>query len=161
MRKTSDRDVRSKYASVRETLGRLRERANGSVVFTNGCFDLFHPGHLSLLLYARKIAGPSGLVVVGLNDDESVRRLKGPDRPFFRLEDRAALLSNLRIVDLVAWFDEDTPMALIEELEPTIIVKGGDYKREDVVGRQIAAVAIAPYVENSSTTDLIARIKGP
>ena len=122
-------------------------------VATNGCFDILHPGHIELLKYCKSL----GTVVVGLNSDESVRRLKGPTRPFFSAEDRKAMLEGCRYVDRVEVFDEDTPYELIKQVGPDIIVKGGDYKKEDVVGNDLCEVKIFTYIEGFSTTSALER----
>lgn len=137
------------------SLGHPYER----IVFTNGCFDLLHLGHLHVLEYCRRLAGPKGAVVVGLNSDDSVRRLKGLLRPVMNEFERGTLLSSLKTVDHVIIFEEDTPIRLIEALKPEIIVKGGDYDVEDVVGRNISSVMICPRSSEVSTTDIIKRIQ--
>src|SRR5262249_60221274 len=106
--------------------------AGAGVVFTNGCFDLLHPGHVRYLETARALGA---LLVVGLNDDASVRRLKGPGRPILHLEERTEVLAALAAVDHVVVFSEDTPRALIEILEPDVMVKGADWAPDDIVGR--------------------------
>jgi D-beta-D-heptose 7-phosphate kinase/D-beta-D-heptose 1-phosphate adenosyltransferase len=131
------------------------------IVFTNGCFDVLHPGHVSLIEQARALGE---LLVVGINADESVRRLKGPARPVNPLPDRAGVLASLSAVDFVVPFDDDTPAALIEAIRPDIFVKGGDYSRENLpeataVERYGGAVHILPYLEGFSTTGLIARVQ--
>ncbi len=133
-------------------------QANGrTVVFTNGCFDILHPGHVALLEQAR---GLGDCLVVGLNSDNSVRRLKGPQRPVNDEAGRALMLASLASVDLVTVFDEDTPEALLKGLLPDILVKGGDYSSEDVKGREFARdVRILPLVGNFSTTSLIERLR--
>ena len=127
------------------------------IVFTNGCFDLLHRGHVELLEYCDKIACPAmgGCVVVGLNSDESVKRLKGDDRPINNQEDRKFILESLKFVYKVKIFNEDTPYELIKEIKPHVIVKGGDYKEEEVVGNDICKVRIFDYKEGYSTTDLL------
>lgn len=132
-----------------------------SVVFTNGCFDLFHFGHLSLILQASKLGD---ILVVALNTDESVRRLKGPGRPLINEGDRARLVAALEDVDYVTFFDEDTPLELIQSLMPDIVVKGGDYSPEEVVGGKFVEgyggrVEIVPVVDGISTSGLIERIR--
>jgi rfaE bifunctional protein nucleotidyltransferase chain/domain len=122
-------------------------------VFTNGCFDILHRGHVELLQYCKSL----GYVIVGLNSDESIRRLKGRNRPVNNQNDRRDVLLALRCVDAVVIFDEDTPYQLIQRLAPDIIVKGGDYQPEDVVGRDIAPVRIFNIVPGYSTTSLIQR----
>lgn len=131
------------------------------VVFTNGCFDILHVGHKRYLEQARALGDK---LIVGVNSDDSVRRLKGPDRPINTAADRVEMLSALKCVDEVIIFDEDTPYELISRLHPDIIVKGGDYRVDEVVGRDIVEsyggrVEIIPYVEDKSTTAIIDRIK--
>jgi rfaE bifunctional protein nucleotidyltransferase chain/domain len=138
----------------------IRE-AGGRVVFTNGCFDLLHPGHISYLRAARSLGDA---LVVGLNSDASVRRLKGPSRPVVPEGDRAAVLEALKSVDAVVVFGEDTPIRLMRELEPTVYVKGGDYRIEDLpeaeVAREFGAeVRIIPFEPGYSTSALIEKIK--
>lgn len=132
------------------------------LVFTNGCFDLIHPGHVDLLARARDLG--DGLVV-GVNDDDSVRRLaKGPGRPVNTLEDRMAVLAGLCCVDFVVPFSEDTPAELIAAIGPDILVKGGDWPVERIVGRGTVEdrggrVVSLPLLEGYSTTATIARIQ--
>ncbi len=125
------------------------------VIFTNGCFDILHRGHLEILKFCKSLGDH---VVVGLNSDESVRRLKGETRPINCQEDRKILLETLRCVDEVIIFDEDTPYRLIKEIKPLIIVKGGDYNKEDVVGNDLCEVRIFKYVSGYSTTGTIQNI---
>lgn len=131
------------------------------IVFTNGCFDLFHFGHLSLLKKSRELGD---YLVVGINSDESVRRLKGTGRPIINQYDRAKLLNSLECVDLVVIFGEDTPLKLIKKINPEIIAKGGDYSPEKVIGKKYVEVnggkvVIIPLVEGISTTNLLRKIK--
>ena len=138
----------------------IRE-AGGRVVFTNGCFDLLHPGHISYLRAARSLGDT---LVVGLNSDASVKRLKGPSRPVVPEKDRAAVLEALDSVDAVVIFAEDTPIRLMRELEPAVYVKGGDYRVEDLpeaeVAREFRAeVRIIPFEPGYSTSALIEKIK--
>ena len=135
-------------------------RRGETIAFTNGCFDLLHPGHLSLL---RQAAAQADRLVVGLNSDASAGRLKGPDRPVQGEAARALVLASLEAVDLVVIFDDDTPLALIEALRPEILVKGADYKLEDVVGADLVqgyggAVVLAKLEPGFSTTETIARL---
>jgi D-beta-D-heptose 7-phosphate kinase / D-beta-D-heptose 1-phosphate adenosyltransferase len=123
-------------------------------VFTNGCFDILHAGHIRLLEYCRSIGNR---VVVGINSDDSVRRLKGYDRPINTQDDRRELLMALRSVDEVIVFEEDTPIELIRSLQPDIIVKGGDYTPDQVVGFDLAEVRIFNFVDGKSTTATIER----
>jgi len=129
--------------------------------FTNGCFDILHQGHIFSLGEAAKEAD---YLIVGLNSDASVQRLKGPSRPIYNTENRAIVLSNLAIVDLLVVFEEDTPLELIKALMPDILVKGGDYTIDQIVGaKEVIAgggkVIINPIVEGYSTTGLIEKIK--
>jgi D-beta-D-heptose 7-phosphate kinase/D-beta-D-heptose 1-phosphate adenosyltransferase len=127
------------------------------VVFTNGCFDLLHPGHLDLLRRARR---EGDVLVVAINSDESVRRLKGPGRPVFSQDERAALLAGLEFVDFVTVFEEDTPYEAISLLRPHVLAKGKDYRLEEVVGRDLVEqVVLVPLKEGYSTTRLMERIR--
>ena len=125
-------------------------------VFTNGCFDIIHKGHVELLKYCRSLGS---VVIVGLNSDESVKRLKGTTRPINPQDDRRQVLKALRYVDYVVIFDEDTPYNLIKEINPDIIVKGGDYAVDDVVGNDLAEVRIFNYLNGYSTTNVLERGK--
>jgi glycerol-3-phosphate cytidylyltransferase len=132
------------------------------VVFTNGCFDLLHPGHVSYLWAARSLGDA---LVVGLNSDASIKKLKGPSRPVVPEGDRALVLSALEPVDAVVVFGEDTPVRLMRELRPAVYVKGGDYRIEDLPEGKVAAeigaeVNLLPFEPGYSTTALIERIKG-
>ena len=137
------------------------QKEGKKVVFTNGCFDILHRGHVEYLNKARQLGD---ILVLGLNSDASVSRLKGPERPVVKESDRAFILSQLIAVDAVTIFEEDTPIPLIEKLKPDILVKGGDYRLDQVVGRELVekyggkVMTIAP-VEGVSTTDLIGRIQ--
>ena len=113
-----------------------------SLVFTNGCFDIVHRGHVELLKFARSCGKK---LVVGLNSDASVKKLKGPSRPIQCQEDRKAILESIRWVDEVIIFDEPTPIDLIKKIQPDFIVKGGDYKPEQVVGNELAEVKIFEF----------------
>ena len=123
-------------------------------MFTNGCFDIIHRGHLELLKYCKTL----GYVVVGLNSDDSVKRLKGQERPINNQSDRKHLLECLKFVDEVVVFNEDTPINLINQIQPDVIVKGGDYKAEEVIGSNVCEVKIFNYVNGYSTTQTIERI---
>lgn len=126
-----------------------------TVVFTNGCFDILHRGHIEYLQQSRKLGNK---LIVGVNSDKSVRRLKGSDRPINNQEDRATALSALACVDEVYIFDEDTPIELIKKLQPDIITKGGDYRPEQVVGNGLADVVILPYLKDYSTTNIVSKL---
>jgi D-beta-D-heptose 7-phosphate kinase/D-beta-D-heptose 1-phosphate adenosyltransferase len=132
-----------------------------TVSFTNGCFDILHPGHLFSLAQTAKEAD---YLLVGLNSDASVKRLKGAERPINSTESRAAVLANLVLVDAVVVFEEDTPLDLIKTLLPDVLVKGGDYTIETIIGaKEVVAnggkVIINPIVEGFSTTNIIEKIK--
>ncbi|ATX81331.1 D-beta-D-heptose 7-phosphate kinase [Mariprofundus ferrinatatus] len=132
-----------------------------TVVFTNGCFDLLHPGHIDYLNKARALGDA---LIVGLNDDDSITRLKGPTRPINPLADRQVMLAALKAVDLVVPFEEDTPLELIRLLLPDMLVKGGDYQPDEIVGaREVREngghVTVIDFVDGHSTTALIRRIQ--
>jgi len=124
-------------------------------VFTNGCFDILHRGHLELLRYCASIGNK---VVIGLNSDDSIRIIKGEKRPINCAEDRKELLLALKFVDKVVFFDEITPYEIIKKIKPDIIVKGGDYTKDSVVGNDIAEVRIFEYIDGYSTTKIIENI---
>ncbi len=137
-------------------LTRTWQQAGETVVFTNGCFDILHAGHVQYLQQAAQLGNH---LIIGVNTDDSVRRLKGQTRPFNHETDRARLLASLRDVDAVALFGEDTPTELIKKIRPDILVKGGDYKKEEVAGREYARmVEILPFKEGYSTTGLVEKI---
>ena len=122
------------------------------IVFTNGCFDLLHAGHVRYLEISKSYGD---ILIVGLNSDKSTNALKGKGRPINQQMDRAYILAALEVVDYVVIFDVDTPYELIKKVKPDIIVKGGDYKKEDVVGNDLCEVRIFDYKEGYSTTDLL------
>jgi D-beta-D-heptose 7-phosphate kinase / D-beta-D-heptose 1-phosphate adenosyltransferase len=135
--------------------------ARKRIVFTNGCFDLLHPGHLSLLNYAKSLGD---VLVLAINSDAAIRRLKGASRPVVSEHDRAAMLSALSCVDAVTIFDEDTPLEIIKCVRPDTLVKGQDYRLDEVVGRNLVEAAggrvvLAPLLANYSTTSLLARAR--
>ncbi len=130
------------------------------IIFTNGCFDIIHSGHVTYLNESKQLGD---ILVIGLNSDQSVRRLKGINRPINIQQDRAIVLDNLKAVDFVTIFDEDTPYNLISIIKPDIITKGGDYTKENVVGYDIVnkyggKVVIINLVEGKSTTSIINKI---
>jgi D-beta-D-heptose 7-phosphate kinase/D-beta-D-heptose 1-phosphate adenosyltransferase len=130
------------------------------IVFTNGCFDLLHLGHVRYLEKAKSIGD---ILVVGVNSDRSVQSLKGPERPILPEEERAEILSGLECVDYITIFDELTPLELISSLQPHILAKGGDWTKETTVGKEVVEksggeVVILPFVEGSSTSNLIETI---
>jgi D-beta-D-heptose 7-phosphate kinase/D-beta-D-heptose 1-phosphate adenosyltransferase len=134
----------------------------GKVVFTNGVFDLLHPGHVDVLTAARS---RGDALIVGLNTDESVKRLKGADRPVRNQAERAYVLAALEAVDLVVLFDEDTPLELVRVLRPDVIVKGGDYTAESIVGASEVQgwggeVVVVPLTPGQSTSSIIEKLSG-
>jgi len=147
-------------ATAQERVAAWRRGGHARIGFTNGCFDLIHPGHVALLTQAR---GACDRLIVGLNSDASVRRLKGPDRPIQPESARAIVLASLGSVDLVVPFGEDTPIELIRALRPDVLVKGADYRADQVVGGEFVQsyggrVLLVPIVPGNSTTGTVARI---
>jgi D-beta-D-heptose 7-phosphate kinase/D-beta-D-heptose 1-phosphate adenosyltransferase len=140
---------------------RERMRREGKqVVFTNGCFDLLHPGHIRYLAAARALGDA---LIVGINSDRSVREIKGKGRPILDERERAEVLSGLESINYVTVFDEDTPRELVRLLQPDILVKGGDWPIDQIIGREEVEAAggrvySLPYIEGSSTTEIIQRI---
>ena len=131
------------------------------IVFTNGCFDILHKGHVSYLQKAKKLGD---LLIVGMNTDASIRRLKGSGRPVNHEKDRAFVLSSLACVDRVVFFKEDTPEKLIRKVRPDVLVKGGDWKKKDVVGASFVesyggSVKLIPFVKGFSTTGILGKIQ--
>ncbi len=124
-------------------------------IFTNGCFDIIHRGHLELFKYCKTL----GYVIVGLNSDASVKTLKGESRPINNQDDRKLLLESLKYIDEVHIFDEETPLNLIKEIKPNYIVKGGDYKDKEVVGSDIADVVLFDFVNGYSSSSVIQKMK--
>ena len=123
-----------------------------SRVFTNGCFDIIHRGHIEYLKLSKDLGDE---LVVGINSDESIKRLKGNNRPINNQDDRAAIVQAIRWVDRVIIFHEDTPYNLIKKIKPDIITKGGDYIETDVIGKELAKVIILPFINGYSTTRIL------
>jgi len=151
------RSLRLKLAALRRA-----KKKKPKIVFTNGCFDILHAGHVSYLERARALGD---LLVVALNSDDSVKRLKGPSRPVNLLADRMSVLASLECVDYVTHFDEDTPLEIIGQLCPDVLVKGGDYAVDQIVGADFVRarggkVRTLSFVEGKSTTATLARISG-
>ena len=141
-------------------LKKIKEE-NKKIVFTNGCFDILHVGHVRYLSKAKKLGN---ILIVGLNSDKSVKKLKGDNRPINIFEDRATLLTSLRFVDLVIIFEEKTPENLIKKIKPDILVKGGDYNIEDIVGYKTVIenggeVKVLRFHEGYSSSNYINKIK--
>lgn len=155
--------VKNKIKSAAESKARIAEwkKAGQKVVFTNGCFDILHLGHVDYLERARAMGNR---LVVGLNTDDSVSRFKGSNRPIQDQDSRARILASLQFVDLVVLFDEDTPLELISELIPDILVKGSDYLAENIVGSEVVKntggeVKTIDFVPGYSTSRIIDKIK--
>ncbi len=138
-----------------------RLKAEGKrIVFTNGCFDLLHVGHIRYLEKAKTLGD---ILIVGVNSDRSVRLLKGPKRPILPEDERAEILSGLRCIDYITLFEEPTPLELIAQIQPHLLVKGGDWAKEAIVGKEIVEasggkVVVLPFVEGHSTSNLIETI---
>lgn len=156
--------IKSKIITSKEELSqdiarwRLKEQ---KIVFTNGCFDILHLGHVD---YLNKAAGFGDVLIIGLNTDESVKRLKGSDRPLNNQHARAMVLASLYVTTKVVCFDEDTPYELIKFVQPDVLVKGADYKEEDIVGADIVKarggeIRTIEFVDGYSTTKMIEKIK--
>jgi D-beta-D-heptose 7-phosphate kinase/D-beta-D-heptose 1-phosphate adenosyltransferase len=159
---STSRSPREKVLTREDVLRRYGRPRHSSLVFTNGCFDILHRGHVEYLSAARALGD---LLVVGVNTDASVERLKGPGRPVVPQGDRALVLAALESVDAVTLFHEDTPRELLAALLPDVLVKGGDYAPEQIVGREEVEAAggrveVIPFIQGRSTTQLIHRIQG-
>lgn len=147
----------------REELKKVRaelKSQNKKVVFTNGCFDLIHSGHVDYLVKAKQLGD---VLIVGLNTDDSVRRIKGEKRPILKQDERAFIVSNLKPVDYVTFFDEDTPAEIIADLIPDILVKGADWSIDKIVGRDVVEanggeVKTIEFVNDQSTSKIIQTI---
>jgi rfaE bifunctional protein nucleotidyltransferase chain/domain len=155
------RSLAGKVLSREVLLSRFGRPRSLRLVFTNGCFDILHRGHVEYLELARRLGDA---LVVGVNTDASVERLKGPGRPVVPQADRALVLAGLESVDAVTLFDEDTPRSLIQSLLPDVLVKGGDYSLDGIVGREEVEAAggeicLIPLIRGRSTSDLIRRIQ--
>lgn len=142
-----------------ETVNDLR-RAKKKIVFTNGCFDIIHSGHINYLSRAKEMGD---ILIIGLNSDDSVRRLKGDKRPINNVNDRATVLDALEMIDYIVIFDEDTPYNLIKHIKPDVLVKGGDWVEEEIVGSDIVkayggVVESLPFYEGYSTTGTIEKL---
>ena len=137
------------------------KKQSKKIAFTNGCFDILHRGHVEYLEKAKNYAD---ILVLGLNTDNSVRRLKGELRPYVNEDDRAYVLSRMEAVDVVCLFDEDTPLELLKKVKPDFLIKGGDYKLDQIIGRDLVEsqggqVLTIPFIEGKSSTSIIDQIK--
>ena len=148
---------------ARNTINQLREQLKHEkkkIVFTNGCFDILHRGHIEYIAKAKQLGD---VLFIGVNSDSSCRRIKGEKRPIVPEDDRAFLLSSLLFVDYVVLFDEDTPANIIKEILPDVLVKGADWSKKNIVGKDVVeanggAVATIDFVPNRSTTNIVERI---
>ncbi|MFC1546312.1 D-glycero-beta-D-manno-heptose 1-phosphate adenylyltransferase [bacterium] len=152
----------NKLKNLKDMVPVLRklQKKGYKVVFTNGCFDILHSGHI---LYLRKAKSLGDILVVGLNSDKSVKKIKGPLRPLFPQKERAEILSSLRTVDYIAFFNEDTPIKIIKKVKPDILAKGGDYELDEIVGRDFLKsigrrTVRIPFIKSKSTTNIIKKI---
>jgi rfaE bifunctional protein nucleotidyltransferase chain/domain len=152
----------SKIVSLESATSHVRalQQSGKRVVFTNGCYDILHPGHIDLLTRARALGDA---LLLAINSDASVRRLKGPNRPIFKQEERAELLAALETVDFVTVFAEDTPLEAIVQIRPDVLVKGADWGLDGIVGRDEVqswggTVVALPLVEGQSTTGIVERV---
>jgi len=153
----------SKVVSLKKIV-EIRKKLNEEgkkVVFTNGCFDILHKGHVYLLKRAKKLGD---VLIVGLNSDSSVKKIKGEKRPVFSTKDRAFVLSSIDVVDYIVIFNEETPLKIIKAIEPDVLVKGADWDKKSIVGREIVEsrggrVVRIPVLKGFSTTSIIEKIK--
>ncbi|MCK4337555.1 MAG: adenylyltransferase/cytidyltransferase family protein [Candidatus Aminicenantes bacterium] len=144
------------------TIKKDLKKQGKTIVFTNGCFDILHTAHILLFLEAKRCGD---ILAVAVNTDESIRKLKGSKRPVFPLEERLEVLDAVEAIDYLLPFSEETPLEIISQLLPDVLIKGGDWKPEDIVGKQEVArsggrVVIFPFVAGYSTTEIIKRIGG-
>ena len=156
------KQVNKKIFTLNNLIAEVNEwkKSKQKIIFTNGCFDILHRGHIEVLAQAANLGGK---VVVGLNSDTSIQKLKGKERPIVNEQYRAILLASLSFVDAVVVFDEDSPIKLIKEIQPDILVKGGDYEINKIIGRKIVQknggkVIIIPFLDNFSSTNIINQI---
>jgi D-beta-D-heptose 7-phosphate kinase/D-beta-D-heptose 1-phosphate adenosyltransferase len=161
---TATRAIKTKILSptalAKKLAGLKRGKKKPKVVFTNGCFDLLHPGHVTYLERARALGD---ILVMGVNSDASVSRIKGPSRPVNKLKDRLTVLAALESVDFVTWFGTETPLALIRKLHPDVLVKGGDWKPADIVGSADVlswggTVRSLAFLKGRSTTGILKKL---
>ena len=149
------------FNEIEVFVSNLRKQRPIKIAFTNGCFDILHRGHVE---YLEKAKEKADILIVGLNSDESVRLLKGEGRPYVSEGDRAFILSRLEAVDIVCIFTEETPLELIKKAQPDVLIKGGDYTVDNIVGREIVessggTVLTIPLVTGRSTTSILNKIK--
>jgi len=153
-------DKKKNFIEIKNIVNKLKKKGK-KIVFTNGCFDIIHAGHIKLLKKAKKLGD---ILIVGINKDKSIKKIKGEDRPIMDEKQRIEIISAIEFVDYVVPFGDTTPEKLIKIIKPDIIVKGGDYKKDEVIGKDIVEkyggkVYIFPLVKNISTTKIINKIK--
>jgi D-beta-D-heptose 7-phosphate kinase / D-beta-D-heptose 1-phosphate adenosyltransferase len=154
--KSNSEDHIKSFHEIESIVTHLKNKKK-TIVFTNGCFDILHVGHIKYLEEAKKFGD---ILILGLNSDSSVKKIKGPNRPINNQSDRAYILASLEVIDYLVIFDDDTPYKLIEFIQPDVLVKGGDYEGKDVVGQDIAKkLEIVKYIDEKSTTRTIKRIQ--
>jgi D-beta-D-heptose 7-phosphate kinase/D-beta-D-heptose 1-phosphate adenosyltransferase len=158
--KKSELSIQAKIQSPQQLQKTLSRIKNSKVVFTNGCFDILHAGHVTYLEKAKKLGTH---LIIALNSDDSVKKLKGPSRPIHPLQDRLTVIAALGSVDYVTWFQDETPLKLIKKLKPNGLVKGGDYKVQDIVGyNEVKAhggfVKTIPFLKGRSTTKTLQKV---
>ena len=150
------------FEEIESFIQNLRKKYPGcKIAFTNGCFDLIHRGHVA---YLEAAGAQADFLVLGLNSDQSVRKLKGPQRPYINQEDRAFILSRLESVDVVCIFNQDTPLELIKRVKPDYLIKGADYRLNEIVGREEVEayggkVLTIPLIKGRSTTNIVNKIR--
>ena len=156
-------DIINAYKSIRNSkvVSSIElSKIESPIVITNGCFDIVHEGHIELFKFCKSISHTNGFVVVALNSDDSIKRLKGSDRPINNLQARIALLNEIESVDMIVVFNEDSPYELYKAIKPTTLVKGGDYQADTLIGREFCSdVKIFNYIEGKSSTNIISKIK--
>ena len=152
---SSDMHIKT-VGEISQIVSKLKNK-NKKIVFTNGCFDILHIGHIKYLEEAKSFGD---VLILGLNSDDSIKRLKGSKRPINTLDDRAYILASIEVVDYVVTFEEDTPLELIKVINPDILVKGGDYKGRQVVGQDIAKeLKLVNFIKDKGTSKIIKKIK--
>lgn len=151
--------INPKLKNIEELLKEIEQWRNAGkkIAFTNGVFDILHKGHVA---YLQEAKNSGDILVLGLNSDHSVKRLKGPERPINKAEDRAYVLAGLAAIDYILIFEEDTPKEILSQIKPDVLVKGGDYQLEDVVGREYAEkTVLIDFIAGYSTTRIIEKMK--
>lgn len=153
--------LKSKIVSEKSLFNKLKQVKEKKIIATNGCFDILHPGHVLFLREARKLGD---VLIIALNDDESVRRIKGNERPINKLIYRQTMLQTLELANFITSYPEDTPEKFYRKLMPNMIVKGGDYEEREIVGKEIISeyggkVKILPFISGFSSSEIINRIR--